>query len=110
MFQKSSDAKAVTMLPGITRRTLTYGDRMLLVEFSIKAGSVFPEHSHSYEQIGYLCKGSGRLWIGEQSSEIRPGSSWCIPSDVPHKAEFTEDAIALDIFSPVREDYLDRTT
>ena len=75
MFQKSSNAKAVPMLAGITRRTLVFGDRMLLVEFTIDAGAVFPEHSHPYEQIGYLCKGKGQLWIGEKSSEIVPGSS-----------------------------------
>ena len=75
MFQTHAEAKPVHMLEGITRRTLTHGERMLLVEFSIKAGSVFPEHSHPYEQIGYLCKGAGRLWIGSKSYELLPGSS-----------------------------------
>ena len=106
MFQKSADVKPVPMLEGIERRTLTYGDKMLLVEFTVRAGAVFPEHQHTYEQIGYLCKGSGRLWIGEECREIGPGSSWCIPGNVSHKAEFFEDSIALDIFHPVRKDYL----
>ena len=106
MFQKRADVKPVPMLEGIERRTLTYGDNMLLVEFTVRAGAVFPEHQHVYEQIGYLCKGSGRLWIGEECREIAPGSSWCIPGNVAHKAEFFEDSIAVDIFYPVREDYL----
>jgi quercetin dioxygenase-like cupin family protein len=106
MFNRSADVMPVLMLEGIERRTLTYGNHMLLVEFSIHAGSVFPEHAHPYEQIGYLCKGSGRLWIGGECRPIAPGSSWCIPGNVPHKAEFTEDSIALDIFHPVRQDYL----
>lgn len=106
MFNKSADVEAVRMLEGIERRTLTYGDNMLLVEVTVRAGSVLPEHAHSYEQIGYLCKGAGRLWIGEESREIEPGSSWCIPGNVPHKAEFSEDSVALDIFHPLREDYL----
>jgi len=46
MFNKSADVKAVLMLEGIERRTLTYGDNMLLVEFTVRAGSVFPEHAH----------------------------------------------------------------
>lgn len=108
MFKARTDATAVSMLPGITRRTLTFGNRMLLVEFTLQAGAVFPEHSHPYEQIGYLCKGRGRLWIGGESSDIVSGSSWCIPENIPHKAEFSEDSVAIDIFSPVREDYLDK--
>ena len=80
---------------------------MLLVEFTIQAGAIFPEHNHPHEQIGYLCKGMGTLWIGGESSTIEPGTSWCIPENVPHKAEFSEESIAIDIFSPVREDYLD---
>jgi quercetin dioxygenase-like cupin family protein len=107
MFKTSQEAKPVEMMEGITRRTLTFGERMLLVEFTIRKGAVFPEHSHPYEQTGYLCKGAGRLWIGEEAFDLSPGSSWSIPADVSHKAEFSENSLALDIFSPVREDYLD---
>ena len=107
MFRTSRKAKPVEMLAGITRRTLTYGDRTLLVEFTILAGSVFPEHQHPYEQIGYLCTGKGRLWIGKEVHGLVPGASWCIPAGVPHRAEFSENTVAIDIFSPVREDYLD---
>ncbi len=106
MFNRSADVDPVPMLEGIERRTLTHGDHMLLVEFTVRAGAVLPEHAHTYEQIGYLCKGAGKLWIGEECRQIVPGSSWCIPGNVPHRAEFSEDSIAVDIFHPVREDYL----
>jgi quercetin dioxygenase-like cupin family protein len=107
MFRSSLEATPVEMAKGITRRTLTHGKLMLLVEFTIGAGAVFPEHAHPYEQIGYLCDGAGRLWIGEEMRMLTSGTSWCIPAGVPHRAEFTEDSVALDVFSPVREDYLD---
>jgi len=68
---------------------------------------LFSEHHHPYEQIGYLCAGAGKLWIGEKMHELAPGASWCIPAGVLHRAEFTENSIAIDIFSPVREDYRD---
>lgn len=95
------------MLEGIVRRTLAHGERTLLVEFTIRAGAVFPEHRHPYEQTGYLVSGAGRLWIAGEPHDLAPGASWSIPADAMHKAEFTEDSIALDIFSPVRPDYLD---
>ncbi len=107
MFRNSVDVRPVAMLSGIVRRTLTYGDRMLLVEFTIEAGASFPEHSHPYEQIGYLCSGAGTLWIGEDAMELTQGSSWCIPSNVVHKANFTRSSVVIDVFSPVREDYLE---
>jgi len=107
VYRTSREARPVEMMDGITRRTLTHGERMLLVEFTIRAGAVFPEHCHPYEQTGYLVSGAGRLWIGQGSHALAPGSSWSIPADVPHKAEFTRDSVALDIFSPVRRDYLD---
>lgn len=106
MFRTSSQTSPVDMLPGVVRRTLTHGERMLLVEFEVRAGSVFPEHEHPYEQIGYLCSGKGKLWIGSDVFEMEPGSSWCIPARVPHRAEFTENSVAIDVFSPPRKDYL----
>lgn len=107
MFRTSQQVEPVTMMEGISRRTLTHGDRMLLVEFTIEAGAIFPEHAHPYEQIGYLSRGSGRLWIGSEVHDLVPGSSWCIPENVVHKAEFHEASVAIDIFSPPRPDYLD---
>jgi quercetin dioxygenase-like cupin family protein len=107
MFRNSQEAKPVEMMEGITRRTLTFGERMLLVEFSIRAGAVFPEHCHPFEQTGYLCRGEGRMWIDGKYFSLSPGSSWSIPADTLHKAEFFKDSLALDIFSPVREDYLE---
>lgn len=107
MFRKSRQVKPVEMLSGVMRRTLTHGERMLLVEFEVRAGSVFPEHEHPYEQIGYLCSGKGRLWIAGEVFEMEPGSSWCIPAGVPHRAEFAENSVAVEVFSPPRRDYLD---
>lgn len=107
MFRTSRRTRPVEMLPGVTRRTLTHGERMLLVEFEVRAGSVFPEHEHPYEQTGYLCSGKGRLWIGAEVFDMEPGSSWSIPAGVPHRAEFTENSVAIDVFSPPRQDYLD---
>ena len=37
---------------------------------------------------------------------MMPGDSWCIGSDVPHSARALEDSVAVEMFSPVREDYL----
>lgn len=93
-------------LPGIRQKTLVFGERTLMTEFILAHGSVLPAHSHPYEQTGYLVKGHIRLRIGDAWHDTRAGDSWCIPMNVVHGAETFEDAVAVEVFSPVREDYL----
>lgn len=95
----------VAMLPGVVRRTLTYGQQSLLAEFLIAQGAELPLHSHPYEQIGYLVSGVLRMTIGDAVHTFTAGESWCIPTDVPHKADALEDVVAIEVFTPVREDY-----
>ncbi|MBT6615995.1 MAG: cupin domain-containing protein, partial [Deltaproteobacteria bacterium] len=63
-------------------------------------------HEHPHEQIGYLVSGRLDLTIGDQVFQVKPGDSWCIPGGVQHGATLIDDSIAIEIFSPVREDYL----
>lgn len=93
-------------LPGIQKKTLVWGKTTLMAEFLLAAGSILPAHSHPHEQTGYLVRGHMTLTIGEDRFDVVPGDSWNIPSSVEHNAEIHEDSVAIEIFSPVREDYL----
>lgn len=106
MFLSADDADFVDALPGIRRRTLSYGALTLMTEFRLQAGSPLPVHDHPQEQTGYLVSGRLRLTIGAETREVGPGDSWSVPGGVPHGAEVLEDAVAIEVFSPVREDYL----
>jgi len=106
VFSKKNDATYKDMLPGIKMRTATYGDKTLMSEFLLEKGSSLPPHSHVHEQIGYLVSGKIILKIGGESFETLPGDSWCVKSGVEHSAEAVEDSVAVEVFSPVREDYL----
>jgi quercetin dioxygenase-like cupin family protein len=94
------------VLPGISIKTLVYGEKTLFSEFRMDRGSLLPLHSHPHEQTGYLVKGRIRLTIGNETYEAGPGDSWCISGDTGHCAEIMEDSVAVEVFSPVREDYL----
>ncbi len=94
------------IIEGIQIKTLCYGDSTLMTEFLLLKDSILPEHAHPYEQTGYLVKGRLRLHISGASKELVAGDSWCIANDLPHRAEILEDSVAIEIFSPVREDYL----
>ena len=106
MFQKHSKEGYIKALPGVNRKTLVYGEKTLLAEFILTKGSMIPEHAHPYEQTGYLVKGKLCFTIGSEIIDAEPGDSWCIPSDKIHGAEVLEDSLAIEMFSPVREDYL----
>jgi unsaturated pyranuronate lyase len=77
-----------------------------MAEFRLETASKLPLHAHLYEQTGYLVSGSLKLTIGSEEYEVQPGDSWCIPGNVEHGAQCLESAVAIEIFSPVREDYL----
>jgi quercetin dioxygenase-like cupin family protein len=101
------DAKGYTeALEGIWRKTLVHGQKTLLCEFKLEKGKVLPRHKHPYEQTGYLVAGHILLMIGDERFDAVQGDSWCIPGDVEHSAEIVEDSVAVEVFSPVREDYL----
>lgn len=106
MLYKSNGDGYKQILPGIKIKTLVYGDKSLLSEFRMEQGSQLPSHAHPYEQTGYLISGRIRFSIGEEAFEAEPGDSWNIPSDVTHRAEILADTVAIEVFSPVREDYL----
>jgi quercetin dioxygenase-like cupin family protein len=106
MFTSNSNEGFAPALPGIERKTLVYGELTLATEFRMKGGSTLPMHKHPFEQTGYLVTGRVRLTIDGDSFTATAGASWCIPSDAVHGAEILEDSVAIEIFSPVRADYL----
>lgn len=106
MFKKNSQDGYAEVLPGIGLKTLVHGENTLMAEFVLQKGSQLPRHCHPHEQTGYLVKGHMRLAIGSETFAVMPGDSWCIPGEVEHAAEVVEDSVAIEVFSPVREDYL----
>ena len=110
MFEKQSNEGYRQPLDGIEQKTLVHGDKTLMAEFRLRKGAILPLHSHPHEQTGYLVKGQIRLTVGVEVYDVRPGDSWCIPGDVPHCAEIIEESVAVEVFSPVREDYLPLAT
>src|SRR5689334_10016454 len=95
----------------LDRRLIT-GDRMMLAHVYLKKGCVVPKHSHENEQLTYILDGALRFWLGEDESEevvVRAGEVLVIPSHLPHKAEAIEDTLDVDVFSPPRQDWLDKT-
>ena len=95
----------------LDRRLIT-ADRMMLAHVYLKKGAIVPRHSHENEQITYILEGGLRFWIGEDEAEVidvLAGEVLHIPPLVQHKAEALEDTLDVDIFSPPRQDWIDKT-
>ena len=106
MFVKKSSAGYIDALEGIRRKTLAYGTKSLLTEFILEKGKILPSHSHPQEQTGYLVSGRIILSIGAEKYEVTAGDSWSIPGGTEHGAEILENSVAIEVFAPLREDYL----
>ncbi len=98
-------ATPVEMLPGVVRRTMTDGERMMLCEIRMDKGAVVPLHTHPHEQTGWLASGRLRLTVAGESRDLSPGDAWMIPGGVPHEATALEACLFIDIFSPPRDEY-----
>jgi quercetin dioxygenase-like cupin family protein len=97
--------------PMLERRLIT-GERTMLAHVYLKKGCVVPRHQHENEQLTYILDGGLKFWIGEDEKEVvivRSGEVLHIPSNVWHKAEALEDTVDVDIFTPPRQDWLDKT-
>ena len=96
----------------LERRFIT-GERVMLAHFYLKRGATVPAHAHENEQISYILEGHLRFRLGEDGDgeivDVRAGEVLCIPPGVPHAAEALEDTLDVDIFSPPRQDWLDKT-
>jgi quercetin dioxygenase-like cupin family protein len=105
MLTNRSDATPVEMVPGVVRRTLSTSERMMLIDVVLEKGAVVPFHSHPHEQIGYLASGRVLFELGDERRELAAGDSWLVPPNVLHQVTALEPSLAIDVFSPPREEY-----
>lgn len=106
MFCKKDKTGYREIVDGILMKPLVHGDKTLLIETNLKKGFAHKLHNHPHEQTGYLVSGHLRMTIGDDVFEVNPGDSWCIPGNVMHQTDVLEDAVVVEVFSPVREEYL----
>ena len=106
-FYKLDNLPAVTLAEGVTARFIV-GGRMMMSFVHLAPGAEVVLHDHPHEQIGHMVEGTMYLTIGGDERLVRPGDAYTIPGGVPHRAVGgPEGGLALDIFSPPREIYLE---
>jgi quercetin dioxygenase-like cupin family protein len=100
------DEIALEKITEMVSQKIIAGDREMLAQIYLKRGAVVPIHSHESEQMTYVLQGSLRFVVAGEEVIVREGEVLHIPSRTPHQAEALEDTFELDVFSPVRGDWL----
>jgi len=90
-------------------RKLAYGEKVMVAKLGLAKGCLVPTHHHESEQISMIFEGALKFELEGKEVMVRAGEVLVIPSHVPHSALAIEDTIAIDVFSPIRHDWLDGT-
>lgn len=105
-FPAANELGRHTIFPGVTIQTCA-GEQMLLSHVYLEPHSVVEEHSHPHEQVGMVLEGKATFWIGDEEKTLQAGDFYVIPGNVRHRVVAHEQPVrALDIFHPVRREYL----
>jgi quercetin dioxygenase-like cupin family protein len=103
------DEIALDKVTEMISRKIVTGEREMVAQIYLKRGALVPMHKHESEQMTYILQGALKFLIDGEDIIVREGEVLHIPSWVPHQAEALEDTFEIDIFSPIRQDWLDGT-
>jgi quercetin dioxygenase-like cupin family protein len=93
----------------LLQRHFVVGQNIMLARVLLKKGCIVPEHSHHNEQLTYILEGALKFWIDGKEIVVRAGEVLTIPPHMPHKAEALEYTVDLDVFTPPRADWINKT-
>ena len=103
-----ADLPAEAVTESIARRYLT-GDRVTVARFELKRGGVVPRHAHENEQVSCVLSGALKFVFDGRDVLVGAGEVMQIPGGIAHEVAVLEDTVVLDVFSPVRQDWIDGT-
>ena len=92
--------------PGVVRRVLAYTDELMCVENTFETGAAGPLHSHPHTQITYVAEGVFSFTLGSGTRTVRRGDALLKTAGVEHGCTCLEAGVLLDVFSPMRQDFI----
>jgi len=106
MFVTNQEVSSTPCEPGVTRKILCYSEELMMCEISFETGAKGNFHTHPHLQITYIAEGSFRFTIGEETKTVQKGDSVYMPANVEHGVVCLEAGKLVDVFSPMRKDFL----
>lgn len=92
----------------VDRKFIT-AERVTLAHFRLKKGGVVPAHTHEQEQLSHVLSGALKFIVNGQDVLVSAGEVIQIPSWLEHAVQVVEDTVVIDVFCPVRQDWIDKT-
>lgn len=105
-FVRADKAEKEEVDGGVIRQILGFNDALMMVKAHFGTGSIGYTHAHPHAQLAYVESGVFEFTIGDETATLKKGDCAYIPSGVEHGAICKEEGALLDIFSPIREDFL----
>jgi len=106
VFARAGAAEWVELAPGNRRRVLIHTPELMQVEFGFDAGAIGALHSHPHIQVSYVAEGSFEVTIDGVSEVVGTGGSFIVPSGLVHGVRALEAGRLVDVFTPMRDDFV----
>ena len=91
---------------GLKRKIMSYDENLMMVKVSFEKGGIGSLHSHFHTQMSYVESGAFEITIGDKTEALKKGDAYYIPPNIIHGALCIEPGILVDIFTPLREDFV----
>src|SRR5258706_726045 len=108
VFIQNRDVSWEAMAPGMRRKIIAWDERVMMVKVEFEKGAVGTLHQHPHTQISHVESGIFEVEIGGETKILTTGDAFYIPSNVLHGAICLEAGMLIDIFSPMREDFVNK--
>ena len=106
LFIRGTEEEVVTVDPGVKRQLLGYNDSILMARVNFEDNAIGYVHAHPHSQVAYVESGVFDFTIGEETQRLKAGDCAYIPPGASHGAVCIEKGVLLDVFSPIREDFV----
>ncbi len=106
VFIEDSELPWEETAPGMKRKIMSYDERLMVVKVSFEKGAVGVLHQHHHTQISHVESGAFEVEIAGEKKVLKAGDAFYIPPNVMHGAVCLEPGILIDVFSPMREDFI----
>lgn len=106
VFIENKDIPWQQMDEGVKRKIMAYDDKLMVVKVEFQKGSIGPMHQHHHSQITHIESGIFEVIIGDEKKVLTSGDAFYIPPHVLHGAVCLEPGVLIDVFSPMREDFV----
>jgi quercetin dioxygenase-like cupin family protein len=106
VFIENNDISWQPMDIGVKRKIMAYDDKLMVVKVQFEKGGIGSLHQHHHSQITHIESGTFEVEIGEEKKVLKAGDAFYIPPNVMHGAVCLEAGVLIDVFSPMREDFI----